>query len=56
MSPHITGEEENGSLLQYSYLENPRDGGAWQTTAHGVSKKSDTTEQLSMHACKWSSS
>ena len=21
--------EENGSLLQYSYLENPMDGGAW---------------------------
>ena len=28
----------NGSLLQYSYLENPMDGGAWQATVHGVAK------------------
>ena len=24
--------EENGTLLQYSYLGNPTDGGAWQAT------------------------
>ena len=29
---------ENGNLLQYSCLENPMDGGAWQTTVHGVTK------------------
>ena len=30
--------EENGSLLQYSCLNNPMDGGAWQATVHGVMK------------------
>ena len=28
--------EENGKLPQYSCLENPMDGGAWQATVHGV--------------------
>ena len=36
--------EGNGNPLQYSCLENPMDGGAWQV--HGVVKESDTTEQL----------
>ena len=26
----------NGNLLQYSFLENPRDRGAWQATVHGL--------------------
>ena len=30
--------EENGNPLQYSCLENPMDGGAWQATVHRVSK------------------
>ena len=30
--------EGNGNPLQYSCLENPVDGGAWQTTVHGVAK------------------
>ena len=30
--------EENGNLLQYSYLENPMDGGAWWATVHGIAK------------------
>ena len=30
--------EGNGHLLQYSYLENPRDRGAWQATVHAVTK------------------
>ena len=29
---------ENGNLLQYSYLGNPMDRGAWQTVVHGVAK------------------
>ena len=29
---------ENGNLLQYSFLENPMDRGAWQTTVPGVAK------------------
>ena len=28
----------NGNPLQYSYLENSMDRGAWQATIHGVTK------------------
>ena len=28
--------EGNGTPLQYSCLENPRDGGAWKAAVHGV--------------------
>ena len=31
-------EKENGNPLQYSCLENPMDGGAWQSTVHEFSK------------------
>ena len=37
--------EGNGNPLQYSFLENSLDGGAWWATVHGASE-SDTTEQL----------
>ena len=30
--------ERNGNPFQYSCLENPMDGGAWQATVHGVAK------------------
>ena len=30
--------EGNGNPLQYSWLENPMDGGAWKATVHGVTK------------------
>ena len=30
--------EGKGYLLQYSFLENPMDRGAWWATVHGVSK------------------
>ena len=30
--------EGNGTPLQYSWLENPMDGGAWWATVHGVAK------------------
>ena len=30
--------EGNGNPLQYSYLENPMDGGAWWATVPGVAK------------------
>ena len=35
--------EGNGNPLQYSSLENPRDGGAWRPATYGVTE-SDTTE------------
>ena len=38
--------EGNGNPLQCSCLENAMDGGAWWATVHGVTKESDTTEQL----------
>ena len=31
-------EKENGNPLQYSCLENPMEGGAWQATVLGVTK------------------
>ena len=30
--------EGNGTPLQYSCLENPMDGGAWQAAVHGVAE------------------
>ena len=30
--------EGNGTLLQYSCLENPIDGGAWKAAVHGVAE------------------
>ena len=42
----------NGNPRQYSCLENPMDRGAWQATDKRVwvTKKLDTTEEISMHA------
>ena len=51
--------EGNGSPLQYSCLENPVDGGAWQAAVHGVAKSrtrlSDFTFTFHFHALerKW---
>ena len=44
----ILGElgEGNGNPLQYSYLENPMDGGVWWATVHGVAKESDVIQRL----------
>ena len=38
-------QEGNGNPLQYSYLENSMDRGAWQATMHGVSEL-DVTEHV----------
>ena len=38
--------EGNGNPLQYSCLGYPMDRGTLWATVHGVSKESDTTEQL----------
>ena len=35
---HPLFREGNGTPLQYSCLENPMDGGAWQAGVHGVAK------------------
>ena len=46
--------EGNGNPLQYSCLENPMDGGAWQAAFHGIAKSrtqlSDFTFTLHFHA------
>ena len=34
----------HGNPLQYSYLENPMDRGAWWAAVHGDAKELDTTE------------
>ena len=39
--------EGNGHPLQYSWLENSMDRGAWWATVHGAAKELDTTEWLS---------
>ena len=33
-----SSREGNGNPVQYSYLENPKDRGAWWTTVHRVTK------------------
>ena len=35
LSVHACTGEENGNPLQYSFLENPLDRGAWWATVHG---------------------
>ena len=37
-TPRHNFGEGDGTLLQYSCLENPMDGGAWWATVHGVAK------------------
>ena len=39
--------EGNGNPLQYSCLENPRDGGAWWTAVYGVAQSRTRLKQLS---------
>ena len=41
-------EGENDNPLQYSYLENPMDRGAWQATVNRVAKSHSRLKQLSM--------
>ena len=35
--------EGNGNLIQYSYLGNPMDRGAWQAAVQGITKELDMT-------------
>ena len=39
--------EGNGNPLQYSFLENPRDGGAWWASVYGVAQSQTWLKQLS---------
>ena len=39
--------EGNGNPLQYSCLENPRDGGAWWAAIYGVAQSLTQLKQLS---------
>ena len=41
--------EGNGYPLQYSYLENPMDRGAWQATFHGVVKSQTRLSDSHFH-------
>ena len=41
--------EGNGNSLQYSCLENPMDGGAWQATVHGVAKSRTWLSDFTFH-------
>ena len=41
--------EGNGNPLQYFCLENSMDRGAWQSTVHGVTKKSDMIARTHAH-------
>ena len=43
-----SSEARNGNPLQYPYLGNPMDRGAWQATVHEIAE-SDTTEHK--HVC-----
>ena len=40
----------HGTPLQYSYLENPMDGGAWWATVHRVAQSQTWLKGLNMHA------
>ena len=39
--------EGNGNPLQYSWLENPRDGGAWWAAVYGVAQSRTRLKRLS---------
>ena len=38
----------NGNSLQYSFLENPMDRGAWQPTVHGAANRWAQLKQLTL--------
>ena len=44
---HACIGEETGNSLQYSYLENPRDRGAWWAAVYGVAQSQIRVKQLS---------
>ena len=51
-SSEIIGEG-NGNPLQYSCLENPMDGGAWQAAVHGVAKSQTRLSEFTFTFMHW---
>ena len=47
--------EGNGTPLQYSCLENPKDGGAWWAAVYGVAQSRTWLKWLSSQGCGFSS-
>ena len=45
--PNLRSGDGNGTPLQYSCLENPRDGGAWWAAVYGVAQSPTRLKQLS---------
>ena len=45
--------EGNSSPLQYSCLENPMDGGAWEAAVHGVAKSRTRLSDFTQYTCPW---
>ena len=45
--------EGNGSPLQCSCLENPRDGGAWWAAVYGVPQSQTRLKRLSSSSINW---
>ena len=45
--------EGNGTPLQYSCLENPMDGGAWQAAVHGVAKSRTQLNDFTFTFTHW---
>ena len=45
--------EGNGNPLQYSCLENPRDGGAWWAAVYGVAQSWTRLKQLSSSSSRY---
>ena len=49
MATSIRNGEGNGTPLQYSCLENPMDGGAWQAAVHGIAEGRTQLERFHLH-------
>ena len=54
MNP-LEANEPIGNPLQCSFLENPRDGGAWWAAVYGVAQSQTQLKRLSSHSSKFSS-
>ena len=50
---HMIYREGNGNPLQYSCLENPRDGGVWWDAVYGVTQSRTRLNQLSSSSSTW---